>query len=107
MNVTLFQIMAVLGTGSADAPETLARLRRILGPGGTPSLPAFYRHLRTAMAEGWVAVVGVANAEKELGRPRQVYGLTSAGRSAVRAEAERFEAFAALARGRESIGDAR
>jgi DNA-binding PadR family transcriptional regulator len=100
MNATLFQILAVLHGEPLDASTAMRRLEDLLGSERLPSLPAFYRHLRRAEVEGWVAVQGEIDPEGGLGRPRQLFGLTSEGRKMVRSEADRLNPFIALARGR-------
>lgn len=96
MHPTLFQIMAVLGPGPSEAVGILDALREVGGEGAVPSLPAFYRHLRRALDEGWVVVEGSEPAEGP-GRPAQSYALTREGREALREHAERLERFTRLA----------
>lgn len=101
MHLTLFQIMAVLAGGPADAAGVLDALRG-LGD-DVPSVPAFYRHLRQGIDEGWIAVEGTGPAEGP-GRPAQTYGLTPGGRSALRERGRELERFTRLALGRGGAG---
>jgi DNA-binding PadR family transcriptional regulator len=96
MDQPLFRVLAVLRVGSGDTGEILDRLRAI-GSDATPSLPAFYRHLRRGMEEGWISIDGLDQGGEGPGRPRQIYALPRAGEESMRAEARRLEAFTSLA----------
>jgi DNA-binding PadR family transcriptional regulator len=96
MHMTLFQILAVLNGNPSDALEVIHRLKEMT-PTDVPSLPAFYRHLRRGMDAGWIVVEGTGQPEGAPGRPRQIYGLTSEGRAALRHRARDLNAFTLLA----------
>jgi len=96
MHLTLFQILALLGSGPADALTLLERLGR-LAPSDVPSLPALYRHLRRGLDESWLVVVGTEEGDSGPGRPRQIYRITAEGAAAVRARARALDTFTALA----------
>lgn len=106
MHLTLFQILALLRNGPADASAVLAGLVRLSPRGEVPSLPAFYRHLRRGLESGWVEVDGTATGEEGPGRPARVYRLTAAGKSAVRERALELDVFTALALEQQRGGDA-
>lgn len=96
MNVTLFQILAVLRDGALDSAAVLESLRAVGGASEAPSLPAFYRHLRRATDAGWVEIVG-RESEEGPGRPKQLYALTPEGVEAVQERARWLERFTRLA----------
>lgn len=95
MHTILFQLLAILRAEPADASALTARLRT-LTPRRVPSLPAFYRHLRRGMEEGWIAIEGTDQPEGP-GRPRQVYRLTESGLAALTEHAREMEVFTTLA----------
>jgi len=97
VNETTFQVLLVLRAGESQASEALERLRELVGEAAMPSLATFYRSLKSALDEGWVAIAGEQPSEGR-GRPAHVYRLTPSGRKAIGAEAKRLEALAALAR---------
>lgn len=96
MHTTLFQLMAVLRMEPADAAVLLERLENLTS-GKPPSLPAFYRHLRRGMEEGWVVVEGTDQAGEGPGRPRQVYRITASGEEALQDHASEMAVFTTLA----------
>jgi DNA-binding PadR family transcriptional regulator len=96
MHTVLFRLLAILRAEPTDASALIGRLRS-LTPGKVPSLPAFYRHLRRGMEEGWIMVDGTDPPGGGPGRPRQVYRLTRAGRAALAEHAREMQIFAALA----------
>ncbi len=100
MNSTLFQILATLKEGPTDVTTAMDRLRGILGPHQTPSIPAFYRHLRRSEEEGWITIQGEVETSGGMGRPRKIFGLTPAGEEALASEATRLQPFIALAQGK-------
>lgn len=99
MQMTLFQILAVLGeAGPIDTSSALERMERLLPAREVPSLPAFYRHLRGAMEAGWVVVEGTEEGEGERGgRPARLFRLTPEGRAVVRERALEVRAIVSLA----------
>ncbi len=103
MHLTLFQILAVLGNGPSDALTVLGHLNRV-STSDAPSLPAFYRHLRRALEEGWAEILGVGDDDTGPGRPRQVYALTAAGAEAVRDRARELSVYTSLALDGEGAG---
>ena len=62
-----------------------------------PSLASFYRHLKRGLDEGWIESVGEETGAKSPGRPSQRFRVTDSGLWAVRSEAARLRALAALA----------
>lgn len=105
MHITLFQILAVLREGPAEASDLLGRLRAVT-PEDVPSLPAFYRHIRRGMEEGWIEVEGTDGSDEGPGRPARIYRLTPAGVAAVRGRALELDAITSLALGRKGRGGA-
>lgn len=101
MHTILFQLLSVLQQESADASALLEGLRS-LSSGSGPSLPAFYRHIRRGMENGWIEVVGTDQPQDGPGRPRQVYRITRTGNVALRKHARELEVFTALALGKGS-----
>lgn len=97
MRLPLFQILAILRDGPQDSAAVIDGLRDVGGPAEVPSLPAFYRHLRRAVDEGWVEIVGTEAPEEGRGRPRQVYALTGSGLEALEHRARWLERFTRLA----------
>jgi DNA-binding PadR family transcriptional regulator len=91
MQRSMIVILSALVDGEADSGELLARLRR-LDPTDAPSLATFYRRIKEGVDEGWIEVVAGAGGEAGRGRPAQIYRVTDAGRTAARAEAERWRA---------------
>lgn len=96
MHTTLFQIMAVLRHGSAEAGAVIERLGELAPPSEVPSVPSFYRHLRRGMEEGWIRVEGAADPDQP-GRPAQAYGLTPEGEAALHERSRELEVFTRLA----------
>ena len=96
VHTVLFRLLAILRAEPTDASALIERLRS-LAPGNVPSLPAFYRHLRRGMDEGWIMVDGTDPPEHGPGRPRQVYRLTQSGRAALAEHARELRIFASLA----------
>lgn len=103
MHMSLFQILAVLRERPSDASTLLDRLGS-LTPDDVPSLPAFYRHIRRGMEEGWIEVEGTEGPDDGPGRPARTYRLTPEGRAAVRERAVELDAITALALGRRGRG---
>lgn len=101
MHLTLFQVLALLRRAPADASAVLAGLEARLPARDVPSLPAFYRHLRRGMENGWIEVEGTDPGDEGPGRPARVYRLTRRGRAAVRERALELDAFTSLALGGE------
>jgi len=96
MHTILFQLLAILRTAPADASALLERFE-MLASGSPPSLPAFYRHVRHGMEEGWIVVDGLDQAAAGPGRPRQIYRITASGESALADHAREMEVFTTLA----------
>ncbi len=94
--VTL-QILGILREGTSSANHIVVRLNQENG-GNKPSLATFYRHLKTALDNGWIAIAGEAQADR--GRPQQRYRVTGAGAKAAADEATRLRALVALATGK-------
>ncbi|MGD2067509.1 MAG: PadR family transcriptional regulator [Gemmatimonadota bacterium] len=105
MHITLFQILAVLRQGPSEASDLLERLRAV-APADVPSLPAFYRHLRRGIEEGWLEIDGTGTPDEGPGRPARIYRLTPVGVEAVRERALELDAITALALERPERGDA-
>lgn len=99
MSNTLFQILAVLRGGPQDAPGILDALRRLGDDDDVPSIPAFYRHVRSAVDAGWLVIDGVSEDGEGPGRPRQRYALSPQGREALEARAATLHRFTRLALG--------
>lgn len=100
MHTILFQLLSILRQEPADASALLERLQSLTS-GRAPSLPAFYRHLRRGMEDGWIVVVGTDQQDEGPGRPRQVYRITESGTAALREHAREMEVFTTLALGKE------
>ncbi len=98
MHQTTFQILAVLRGGVADAGSIISKLDK-LNDGEGPSLPTFYRHLKSGIDAGWIDVSGDGQTERGRGRPQQVYDISTEGIEAVTTEAKRLQAVAKLALG--------
>ncbi len=96
MHTILFQLLAILRTAPADASTLLERFD-LLASGSPPSLPAFYRHIRHGMEEGWIVVDGLDQPAGGPGRPRQIYRITAPGQSALAEHAREMEVFTTLA----------
>lgn len=105
MNITLFQILAVLRQEPSEASDVLERLQAV-APADVPSLPAFYRHLRRGIEEEWIEIEGIGTTDEGPGRPARIYRLTPAGVEAVRERALELDAITALALERPGHGDA-
>lgn len=101
MHTILFQVLSILQQAAADASALLERLRSLTSGSG-PSLPAFYRHIRRGMENGWIEVAGTDRPEDGPGRPRQVYRITQTGTAALRRHARELEVFTTLALGKDS-----
>jgi DNA-binding PadR family transcriptional regulator len=99
MHTILFQLLSILRQEPADASALLERLRSLTS-GSSPSLPAFYRHIRRGMEDGWIVVAGTDQQEEGPGRPRQVYRITESGMAALRKHALELEVFTTLALGK-------
>ena len=99
MHTVLFQLLSILRHEPADASALLERLESLTS-GSTPSLPAFYRHIRRGMEDGWIVVAGTDHQEEGPGRPRQVYRITETGTAALRDHALDMEVFTTLALGK-------
>lgn len=106
MHLTLFQILALLKDQPADAVTVLAGLERLLSRTDVPSLPAFYRHLRRGMENGWIDVDGRDIDPEGRGRPARLYRLTAQGKAALRQRAHELDAFTTLALRPRERGDA-
>ncbi len=96
MHPTLFQLLAILRAGPADASALLERLDALTS-GKPPSLPAFYRHVRRGMEHGWIAAGGTDQPEEGPGRPPQTFRLTASGESALGDHARELAVFTTLA----------
>ena len=94
--VTL-QILGILREGPNSANHIVLRLSQE-NDGKTPPLATLYRHLKTALDNGWIAIAGEAQAG--LGRPQQRYRVTDAGAKAAAVEARRLRSLADLALGK-------
>lgn len=99
MHTVLFQLLSILRQEPADASALLERLQSLTS-GSIPSLPAFYRHIRRGMEDGWIAIAGTDQQEDGPGRPRQVYRITESGTAALRNHAQEMEVFTTLALGK-------
>jgi DNA-binding PadR family transcriptional regulator len=98
MHTILFQLLSILRQDPADASALLERLQSLTS-GSVPSLPAFYRHIRRGMEDGWIVVAGTDQQEDGPGRPPQVYRITESGTAALKAYAREMEVFTTLALG--------
>jgi DNA-binding PadR family transcriptional regulator len=105
MHMALFQILSILRPTPSDASSVLARLDE-LTEGKAPSLPAFYRHLRRGMEEGWIEVEGTEQPDEGPGRPAQRYRITGEGEVALTARARELRVFTGLALDGRSRGGA-
>ncbi len=94
--VTL-QILGILREGPNSANHIVLRLSQE-NDGKTPPLATLYRHLKTALDNGWIAIAGEAQAGR--GRPQQRYRVTDAGAKAAAVEARRLRSLADLALGK-------
>ena len=97
MQTALFQILVMLGQGPAEATVIRERLRLRGDHLDIPSIPAFYRHLKSGIDEGWIEVRGQAPGERARGRPSQLYALSKAGRRALRQRATWLQKLSRLA----------
>ena len=97
VNIAVFQILISLRQGASQASEILDAIRAMDETATGPSLASFYRHLKRGLDEGWIESVGEETGAKSPGRPSQRYRLTDSGLGAVRSEAARLRALAALA----------
>jgi DNA-binding PadR family transcriptional regulator len=102
MHMVLFEVLALLRHRPADASALMARLDTLTA-GKAASLPAFYRHLRRGMEEGWIEVDG-GDQPGGPGRPPQIYRITAAGEAALRDRARELKVFTTLALGGEGRG---
>ena len=96
--VTL-QILGILREGPNSANHIVLRLSQE-NDGKTPPLATLYRHLKTALDNGWIAIAGEAQAARGRGRPQQRYRVTDAGAQAAAVEARRLRSLADLALGK-------
>jgi DNA-binding PadR family transcriptional regulator len=96
MHRALFQILALLRDAPSDAASLLGGIEA-LTPKRGPSMPAFYRHLRRGIEEGWVGIDGTDPRDDGPGRPSQIYRLTPHGESALREHALELQIFTRLA----------
>lgn len=94
--MSLFHILALLRPAPSDAASLLESLGK-LGGGRGPSVPAFYRHVKRGIDEGWVEIDGTEAREDGPGRPSQIYRITPLGLKALREQALELQAYARLA----------
>ena len=92
----VFQILLSLKEEAQDAEGILAHIHRVSGASAEPAIASFYRALKKGSDAGYL-LIEEPDASERLGRPRQRYRITRAGRSALRAEARRLERLAELA----------
>ena len=96
MHEVTLQILGILREDPASANHIVVRLSQE-NDGKTPPLATFYRHLKTGLDNGWIAIAGEAQAGR--GRPRQRYRVTDAGAKAAAVEATRLRTLADLVLG--------
>lgn len=95
MRHDMFQILAVLHAGAAEAAEILEQVDRM--GARAPSVPTLYRRLKEGADAGWIEVdTGRADAP---GRPGHRYTLTRAGAAAAKTAAESWRAYTELVLG--------
>lgn len=93
----VFQILLTLADGPRDASAILEALQSLDDRSRLPSMASFYRNLKRATDDGWLAIVDDVSAARTPGRPGQSYRITDSGRAAVRLEATRLHDLATRA----------
>lgn len=103
MNITEFRILLSLTDGEMDAAQMRDAMAE-MDPRGAPPVATFYRNLKSVLECEWVRIVGESVGAEGRGRPGQIYGITPAGRRALRVEAGRLKHLAESALSRRAGG---
>ena len=96
MQLTVFQILTILLGGVASAREVMTHLGE-MSERDVPSLATFYRHLKSGLDAGWVAIATEERPGQRRGRPQQHYRITASGKKAAAHEALRLRSLSDLA----------